>query len=273
MTDASIEEFNFNPWVLWIIGGFSGFISGFFGIGGGVFIVPALCMFLKYPIKRAIATSLGAIIVYATGGTILHTFQSHSQIWQIVLFASIGAIPAARLGVKLRTKLPEQALHLMFALVLFLASFRIIFKDMFESWQIIPSDQYYWYLIVGIVGGLFSACLGIGGGVIMIPAMFIFGGIPMEQASPTSLATVIIISASGIIFQKKLKTFHMPSMLHLAISGLIAAGLGAILLYWLSVNSPQMLQKLFGYLLILIALRMILQLRVLRRKSSPADDI
>ena len=258
MTNDNDASLNYKPWVLWLIGIFAGFVSGFFGIGGGVFMVPAMCMLLKYPIKRAISTSLGAIIVFAVGGTILHIIHSHAQIWWIVVFSALGAIPAALLGVRLRSKLPDKALCVIFSIVMFFASFRIIFSDIFTNWQIIPDGQYFWYIGVGIIGGFFSACLGIGGGTIMIPAMFIFGGIPMEIASPTSLATVILISSTGVIFQNKLKTLHLPSMRHLAIPGVISVFIGVYLLNFLSVESPEIIKKMFGVLLVLIGLRMMI---------------
>ncbi|MCD4657429.1 MAG: sulfite exporter TauE/SafE family protein [Planctomycetes bacterium] len=258
MTNDIDAALSYRPWVLWLIGIFAGFVSGFFGIGGGVFMVPAMCMLLKYPIKRAISTSLGAIIVFAVGGTILHIIHSQMQIWWIVFFAAIGAIPATILGVRLRNMLPDYSLRVIFGIVMFFASFRILFSDFFSSWQIIPDGQYFWYIGVGIVGGLFSACLGIGGGAIMIPAMYIFGGIPMEIASPTSLATVILISGSGVVFQKKLKTLHLPSMRHLAISGVITVFIGVYLLNFLSVESPEIIKKMFGVLLVLIGLRMMI---------------
>ena len=262
MTNDNEAALNYKPWVLWLIGIFAGFVSGFFGIGGGVFMVPAMCMLLKFPIKRAISTSLGAIIVFSVGGTILHIIHSHTHLWWIVFFSALGAIPAALVGVRLRSKLPDKALSVIFSIVMFFAAFRTIFSDIFTSWQIIPDGQYFWYICVGIVGGLFSACLGIGGGVIMIPAMFIFGGIPMVIASPTSLATVILISSTGVIFQNKLKTLHLPSMRNLAIPGVASAFIGVLLLNFLSVESPEIIKKMFGVLLVLIGIRMIIPVRL-----------
>ena len=96
----------------------------------------------------------------------------------------------------------------------------------------------------------------------MIPAMFIFGGIPMQIASPTSLATVILISSTGVIFQNKLKTMHTPSMRNLAIPGVVAVFIGVLLLNFLSVESPEIIKKMFGVLLVLIGIRMMIPIRL-----------
>jgi uncharacterized membrane protein YfcA len=247
--------------ILWSVGLFSGFLSGFFGIGGGIFIVPALTLLLKYPIKKAIACSFAAIIVFATVGTFVHIIKGSDINWQIVLFCALGAIPAAKLGVKLRTLFSDIWLNRVFAFVILLASIRMLISTDFSDIAIIPQGEYFWYLIVGAASGMLAAIVGIGGGVIMIPAMLFFGNVAMSSASPTSLAITVFICLSTIIFQKKLKMGDIKTSANLMVSGVIAVLIGIFLMHLLSVESPELLTKLFGVLLILVCIRMLLNLR------------
>ncbi len=263
-----IIDFNYNRTALWGIGIFAGFLSGFFGIGGGVFMVPALTLLLKYPIKRAIACSLAAIIAFSISGTVLHLLKGAPQIWEIVFFAALGSIPGSRIGVKLRTIAAEKWLRFFFGLLMFFVAYRIFFAQEFGSWEIIPQTQYFWYILVGVFVGMLSGLLGIGGGVLLIPVMMLLGGIKPHVAAATSLATVIAVSLCGTVCQQKLRTYHMPTIRHLIVAGVLATLAGAFLLHYVS---PELGKKLFGVLLVLVAIRMLL-IRLPKKNCSGNGD-
>ncbi len=105
------------------IGLLAGLMSGLLGIGGGLVMVPMLAGVLGMPLKRALGTSLLAIVVLVIPGTIVHTALHHID-WAIFLVLTIGAVPGARVGARFALGTKERTLRLMvgsFLLVVALA--------------------------------------------------------------------------------------------------------------------------------------------------------
>lgn len=124
-------------WKIGIVGLVVGAISGYLGIGGGILLVPLLSL-TKIPLRHAIAGSAGAMwvasIIGATGKlALLPTIQlpdgSHLRIMDALGFAlpmSIGALFGAYLGAMLAHKLKLPHLKLTIALILAIASIKMI---------------------------------------------------------------------------------------------------------------------------------------------------
>jgi len=100
------------------IGLAAGVLSGLFGIGGGVLIVPALIYFGKMPIKMATGTSLGALLlpVGLLGAWAYH--QAGNLDWKASLTVAIGLFFGAFVGAKLTQGMSPQLLQRLFALFL-----------------------------------------------------------------------------------------------------------------------------------------------------------
>ena len=112
-----------SPLVFAGIGVAAGFISGLLGIGGGLIIVPLLAGLLGMPLKRALGTSLLAIVVLVIPGTVVHTALDHID-WAVFAVVTLGAVPGARVGAKLALGTRERTLRLLvgtFLLVVALA--------------------------------------------------------------------------------------------------------------------------------------------------------
>lgn len=85
------------PVVMAVIGLAGGGLSGLLGVGGGVILVPALVELGRLALKRAIATSLFCVGVFALVGTISHVFVGDID-WRVALALCVGVVPGARLG-------------------------------------------------------------------------------------------------------------------------------------------------------------------------------
>lgn len=94
------------------IGLFAGFVSGLLGIGGGLVIVPLLAGWYGMPLKRALGTSLLAIVALVIPGTITHAVLGNID-WALFVVVSIGAVPGARLGARLALGTRERTLRVM----------------------------------------------------------------------------------------------------------------------------------------------------------------
>lgn len=110
-------------------------------------------------------------------------------------------------------------------------------------------------IIVGIVAGLLSGAFGIGGAIIVIPALIFILGLSQHEAQGTSLA--FMIPPVGILATWNYwKSGHVNWKIALILS--LTFFIGAYFGSNISLNiSDRMLRKLFGGLLILIALKMI----------------
>ncbi len=94
------------------IGIFAGFVSGLLGIGGGLVIVPLLAGWLGMPLKRALGTSLLAIVALVIPGTITHAALGHID-WTLVAIVAIGAVPGALIGATVALGTHERTLRML----------------------------------------------------------------------------------------------------------------------------------------------------------------
>jgi hypothetical protein len=94
------------------IGIAAGLISGLLGIGGGLIMVPAMAGLLGMPLRKALGTSLAAICGMVIPGTVVHALLGNID-WAIALFATIGAVPGARLGAAIALGTRERTLRIL----------------------------------------------------------------------------------------------------------------------------------------------------------------
>lgn len=86
------------------------------------------------------------------------------------------------------------------------------------------------YIILGLAAGLASGAFGIGGGVIIVPALSLWFGVPYQVAVGTSLALIIPISLAGSISHHTLDGINWKIFVACGIAGMIGAVLGSLLI-------------------------------------------
>lgn len=94
-----------------VIGAIAGFVSGLLGVGGGIVMVPLMTGWLGMPLKRALGTSLAAIVLLVVPGTVVHALKGNID-WALGAALAIGAIPGARIGSALALGAKERSLRL-----------------------------------------------------------------------------------------------------------------------------------------------------------------
>ena len=130
---------------------------------------------------------------------------------------------------------------------------KIVWRRMgkWERWMthILP------YLALGLVAGILSGLIGVGGGIIIIPALIFWFGMSQHQAQGTTLA--LLVPPIGLLAAW---TYYKEGYVDLRIAGLICVGffLGGFLGAKLATGlSSRMLEKVFGAALLLISLKLI----------------
>lgn len=106
------------------IGGFAGVVSGLFGVGGGVIVVPGLVLWLGLEQRRASATSL-ATIAASAGAALILFGASDSVDWTSALYLLIGATSGAYLGARFLDRIPASVLTWTFAGLMLVAAARL----------------------------------------------------------------------------------------------------------------------------------------------------
>jgi uncharacterized protein len=94
------------------VGTLAGLLSGLLGIGGGIVMVPGFTQIAGFPLKRAIATSLACVGIFAVPGTITHALLGNIN-WRFALLLTVGMIPGARLGAALAIRAEDRRLHVV----------------------------------------------------------------------------------------------------------------------------------------------------------------
>jgi uncharacterized protein len=107
------------------IGLVAGVLSGLFGVGGGILIIPALIFFANFPTKLALGTSLGALLL-PVGLLGAYTYYKSGNLdIRASLLIALGLFFGAWLGAKLAHALPGATLQRMFAVFIVIMAVRL----------------------------------------------------------------------------------------------------------------------------------------------------
>ncbi len=132
-SDGTEHYFRFDMWKGILASLFIGYISSFFGIGGGIIHVPVLVGFLNFPVHIATATSHFTLAVSALAGTIEHIIDGtlDTVVWQTI-FISFGVFFGAKIGARLSKKVHGSFIIKGAAIALGIVGIRIIFLDIIK---------------------------------------------------------------------------------------------------------------------------------------------
>ena len=120
-------------------------------------------------------------------------------------------------------------------------------------------------LAIGLTAGVLAGLLGIGGGLLMVPAMVLISGFDQHVAQGTSLLVIIPAAALGSFTHHRHGRLVLRDAAALAAGGILGALLGSVTALSLD---DELLQRLFAVLIIVMAVRM---LRTPRQRPEPAD--
>jgi len=108
-------------------GAAAGLLAGLFGIGGGVIMVPLQMLLLNEPIKLAIQTSLGVIVITSLSATAGHALQGN-VLWLDGLLLGCGGLLGAQVSTRFLPRLPDRVVSFCFNLLLVLLAFYFFWR-------------------------------------------------------------------------------------------------------------------------------------------------
>lgn len=196
--------------LLFLTGLFAGTFGAVLGLGGGAIIIPALTIFFRLPIQVAIGVSLVAVIATSTGAAISYVRAGKADIrlgLTLELTTTVGAV----LGAVVAGLVNPRVLYLLFSALLVYNTYSMYRKKdpQGEPADVTKPGGVQGYIVKNLPSGLFfssfagvlAGLLGVGGGLIKIPVMYLLMGVPLKIAAATSNFMIgVTAAASAFIY-------------------------------------------------------------------------
>ena len=254
-----IAEVSVNAFLLLGLGGIVGVLSGMFGVGGGFLMTPLL-FFIGIPPAVAVATEANQIVASSFSGALAHLKRKTVDL-KMGLILLIGGLLGAGIGliifnylkslgqVDLLVKLCYVAFLGIIGSLMLIESLRAILKTQSGSIpkrirrprtfaQQLPFKMRFRTsglyisiippILVGLLVGVLSAIMGVGGGFIMVPAMIYILGMPTKVVVGTSLFQIIFVTGFTTLLHATTNyTVDIVLAVLLLLGGVIGAQLGS----------------------------------------------
>lgn len=186
-----------------------GISLGLLGSGGSILTVPVLVYLVGEPEKVAIAESLGIVAAISMVGMIPYAVRKEVD-WKSVIFFGIPGMAGTYGGAALSSYLSGTTQLLIFAVVMILAAGMMIKNGDAADPQKKLNVSKYVLVAEGLVVGVITGLVGVGGGFLIIPALVLVAGLDMRVAVGTSL--FIIAAKSSLGFYKYLDVLQSESL-------------------------------------------------------------
>jgi uncharacterized membrane protein YfcA len=249
-----------------VVGVLAGLLAGLFGVGGGILIVPGLVMAAHMPQRLAHGTSLAAVVPISIASLI--TYAAHDNVdWAVAVWLAIGAVGGAVLGTRLLHVLPHRTLGFLFAAILVISAIRLFISTDATGRDDLTVGGVVALLAVGLATGILAGLLGVGGGIVMVPAMIVLFGIPPVIAKGTSAAVIIPAALMGTWRNRAKGNADLRAATVVGLAGVVTAAIGATVADRMSQTVSNVL---FALLLSAVAVRLIVQLLREGRETPPA---
>jgi uncharacterized membrane protein YfcA len=268
--------------LLVVLGVLVGTWSSACGVGGGVFAVPILHYLFGMPLKMAIGNSLILVAASTFSATITEVAHADSAIrWDVVGILVTTSFLGTQLGYKLARGLETLALKRIFCIVLAIVAIEVLFDfKPGTAAERAAAGEFHLDAVnitaiaaIGFVSGFVAPLLGIGGGLIAVPALFLgFPALGYLAARASSMAMSVFASWQSVWLYRKDRQVHVPTAAWFAAGAVCGGYLGVMLVHVPGVSSVA--QRLLGLTLAFVAARFAWD--VWRSKSSvtsaPGED-
>ncbi len=178
-----------------LLGIFIGFISGFFGVGGGALLVPIL-LYLGFDIKSAIGISVTQMLFSSIFGSYINYKKGFLKISKTIFVGFGGFIGGFGSGFVVHT-LSEETLMMIFLITIIFAIVRFFLSPSVSDKE--PIENIWLFFIIGFFIGIISMSIGIGGALFLTPILVGFLHFDLKRAISASLFFVVFSSISGFI--------------------------------------------------------------------------
>jgi uncharacterized membrane protein YfcA len=181
-----------------IFGVITGFISGFFGVGGGMILVPLL-LISGFVMKEAIAISVMQMVFSSIYGSFLNAKKAKEVLKDGTIIGIGGFIGGLQSGF-IVSNVSNEFLQYLFIIILVFSIVRIFYSP--ASQEAKPKSQNrFILLIIGFFIGIVAMSIGVGGSILLTPILVGFLKYDLKMATALGLFFVIFSSIAGFISQ------------------------------------------------------------------------
>jgi hypothetical protein len=168
---------------------------GLLGGGGSILTVPILSYVAGMSAKAAIASSLFVVAVTSAAAAISHARAGRVR-WRTGLIFGAAGMAGAYAGGHLAAYIPGRVLMILFGLMMVATAVAMLRKPraLRRRTGELPVGK---VIAEGVVVGIVTGVVGAGGGFLVVPALVLLGGLPMEVAVGTSLVVIAMKSFAG----------------------------------------------------------------------------
>ena len=250
-----------------------GLSLGLLGGGGSILTVPIFVYVLGFGAKESIAMSLAVVGATSLFGAFSHWRAGNVNLRVATIFGVV-AMAGTYLGARLAVFFSGAAQLALFAIVMLLAAF-FMFREKKPAAETqtldgpATKDMPVGLIVVeGILVGILTGLVGVGGGFLIVPALVLLGKVPMKQAVGTSLLVISMKSAAGFagyMGQVEVPWGFMALFTAVAITGILA---GTHLVKFVSQDA---LKKGFAVFLLVMGVFILYQNRGVVLPGSETD--
>jgi uncharacterized membrane protein YfcA len=195
--------------ILFTVGIAAGFLSGMFGVGGGIVIVPALIyvyarthLGFEYAVQAAIATSLFTIIFTSLSSAHRH-WKNRNIVLSAALITGISSSVSVFFFSIVSLSLPQDALKKIFFVILIVVALKMLLDKRKSEEEPGNADSKNFNKIYCVAGGLFAGAIaaltGLGGGIFATLLLHYFLKFSLKRSIGTSTLAIMITSFAGVL--------------------------------------------------------------------------
>lgn len=245
-----------------------GLLLGLTGAGGGILAVPALMVSQGWTVSQAAPVGLLAVTFSALIGTVQGLMKRIVR-YRAAMWIALISSPMAYVGVCLAQQIPAVWLALAFSGVMFIVAYRLFAHGSSEfsnpPCKINPeTGKLIWNVktagvlgMIGVIAGLLTGMLGVGGGFVIVPALRKATNLSMHSIVATSLMIIFLIGGMSIAINV-LEGFDYPVSVTLTF---VAACVTGMLIGRVAISKipAGLVQKIFAFTVIGVALYMLIK--------------
>jgi len=235
------------------IGIAAGAASGLFGVGGGSIIVPALVIVAGFGQKLATGTSLTAVVPISAAALVGYLGAESVDLTRGAIICA-GSLLGAFIGTRLLRRSTDRWLQVGFAVLLVATSLRMLLGDPITSAVgALDAAAVGALLLLGLAAGVLAGLFGVGGGIIIVPALTLLAGLPVAVAKGTSLLAIVPPAVLATVANRSVGLTAIRPALVVGVSGVVSAWIVATFAVRLD---GEVATAAFAVFLLVIALRM-----------------
>ena len=254
-----IAEVYINVPLLLLISAIVGFFTGLLGIGGGFLMTPIL-MFLGIPPIYAVANGANNILAASVSGSLAHYFKNHIDV-KMGIYILIGGLIGSIVGVEIfiffiKKGSINNLISVSYCILLTSIGILMFYESLSEMKRIRNNKfikrklhKHYWIhnlpfkvrihasklyisaigpIFFGIIVGLISSLLGVGGGFILVPVLIYIIGMPARLVPGTSLfAMIFVMIIVSLLHAIENNTIDLYLVMILSFGSVLGAQLGS----------------------------------------------